>query len=64
MYSQLIQVDETNELEAIESFSKKVGDYHNATDVVHLVRKIDYIPLAIFQAASYIAERAECMTLP
>ncbi|CAO2658195.1 Nn.00g059180.m01.CDS01 [Neocucurbitaria sp. VM-36] len=62
-YPQILQVDEMEELEAIELFNKKSGGGHEPTEVATLVKKLDYIPLAISQAASHIAERAGRMTI-
>jgi hypothetical protein len=62
-YSQILQVDEMNELEAMELFSRKSGGGHDPADIAMLTEKLDYIPLAISQAASYIAERAGRMTI-
>jgi hypothetical protein len=36
---------------------------HDDSEVADLVKKLDYIPLAISQAASHIAERAGRMTI-
>jgi hypothetical protein len=62
-YTQIMQVDQMLEVEAIELFSKKAGHDHDTAQVAHLVRKLDYIPLAVSQAASYIAERAGRMSV-
>jgi hypothetical protein len=52
-----------NEQEAVELFSKRSVGGHDDYEVADLVKKLDYIPLAISQAASHIAERAGRMTI-
>lgn len=63
-YPQILALNEMNQLEAIELFTKKSVGNHDPAEVAELVKKLDYIPLAISQAASYIAERAGRMTVP
>jgi hypothetical protein len=62
-YSQILQVDEMNEPEAIELFSRKTGGHHNPAEVATLAKRLDCIPLAISQAASYIAGRVGRTTI-
>lgn len=62
-YSQILQVDEMNELEAIALFEKRSTKIHDQTEVAALVKRLDYIPLAISHAASYIASRAGRVTV-
>jgi tetratricopeptide (TPR) repeat protein len=63
-YPQILQVDEMNEVEAMELFTKKSGGGHEPSEVASLVKKLDCIPLAISQTASYIAERGGRITIP
>lgn len=62
-YPQVLQLEEMNEVEAIDLFVKRSGMNHDPLEVANLVRKLDYIPLAVSHAASYIVSRAGRVTI-
>ncbi|KAF7505158.1 hypothetical protein GJ744_001224 [Endocarpon pusillum] len=59
----IIQVDPMDEEHAISLFKKKVRSRINQKDVADLVKTLEYMPLAIVQAATYILRRAPRCTV-
>ncbi|KAH8671817.1 TPR domain protein [Tricladium varicosporioides] len=56
--SDIIKVDPMNEAHAIALLHKKLEGSLNMTGAAELVQALDYMPLAITQAAAYISQRA------
>lgn len=54
----LIDVQPMNMAEALDLIQHKLDSYADRADVVQLVEELEFMPLAIVQAASYIAHRS------
>ncbi|KAJ5620527.1 P-loop containing nucleoside triphosphate hydrolase protein [Penicillium lagena] len=54
----IIQVEPMDETHAISLFEKKLGAQANREDVIQLTTALEFMPLAIVQAAAYIKQRA------
>ena len=54
----VIKVEPMENLEAIELLQRKVGLPAETPDILKLVEELDFMPLAIIQAAGYIVHRA------
>lgn len=54
----VIKVEPMENLEAIELLQRKVGLPAETPNILKLVEELDFIPLAIIQAAGYIVYRA------
>jgi hypothetical protein len=54
----IIKVDPMNEAHAVRLFEKKLERQGDSGDIAELVAELDFMPLAIVQAAAYITERA------
>ncbi|KAJ5737117.1 uncharacterized protein N7483_002242 [Penicillium malachiteum] len=54
----LIDVQPMNMPEALDLMQHKLGSYAERADLVQLVTELEFMPLAIIQAASYIAHRS------
>ncbi|KAJ5977286.1 hypothetical protein N7501_000628 [Penicillium viridicatum] len=57
-YQDVIKVEPMEKLEAIELLQRKVGLPAKTPDILKLVEELDFLPLAIIQAAGYIVHRA------
>lgn len=57
-HQDIIQVGPMGHEDALTLLEKKLGDYHERDGGAELVRRLDYIPLAITQASAYIYRRA------
>ena len=55
----VIAVLPMNEEHAKQLLEKKLGQQHNEEDIAELARELDFIPLAITQAAAYIQQRGD-----
>lgn len=53
----VLSVEPMNEAEALELFKKKLGRREDSSDVAKLAAALEYMPLAIVQAAAYISQR-------
>ncbi len=56
--SGIIVIDPMNETHALALFETKLGTHSNRKDVVDLAVALEFMPLAIVQAAAYISQRA------
>ena len=56
--SGIIAIDPMNETHALALFETKLGTHSNRKDVVDLAAALEFMPLAIVQAAAYISQRA------
>ncbi|KIN08972.1 hypothetical protein OIDMADRAFT_108651, partial [Oidiodendron maius Zn] len=56
--SAIIKVQPMDEAHAIALFEKKLGKQSNSKDVAELAGALEFMPLAIVQAAAYISQRA------
>jgi len=56
--SDIIAVEPMDEAHALELFEKKMGKQDDSKDVVDLATALEFMPLAIVQAAAYISQRA------
>jgi tetratricopeptide (TPR) repeat protein len=54
----IVNVDPMDEVQALALFEKKLGAQENSIDVAELAATLEYMPLAIVQAAAYISQRA------
>jgi hypothetical protein len=54
----VIAVDPMDKTHALALFEKKLGVQEDNKDIAELATVLEFMPLAIFQAATYIAERA------
>lgn len=54
----IIPIDPLDESHAISLFNKKLGVRANKEDVIQLTAALEFMPLAIVQAAAYIKQRA------
>jgi tetratricopeptide (TPR) repeat protein len=63
-YSDIIQVQPMNEAQALALLQKKLDGGFKQEDAMALVEALDYMPLAITQAAAYINQRAPRATVP
>ncbi|KAJ5604792.1 hypothetical protein N7510_009946 [Penicillium lagena] len=57
-HKNIIEVQPMNEAEALDLLQKKLNKHIVDDDIVLLVEALDFIPLAIVQAAAYIANRS------
>jgi hypothetical protein len=56
--SDIIKVEPMDGAHAVTLFEKKLGEPNDCKDTVELVAALEYMPLAIVQAAAYISQRA------
>ena len=61
--SDMITVEPMDEGHAIALFKKKLGIQSDRKDIAELVAALEYMPLAIVQAATYISQRAPRCTV-
>ena len=54
----IIAVEPMDEAHALELFEKKLGKQGESQEVAELAAALEYMPLAIVQAAAYISQRA------
>jgi hypothetical protein len=54
----MLTVEPMDEAQALALFEKKLGAQGNSGDVAELVTVLEYMPLAIVQAAAYVLQRA------
>jgi len=54
----VVNVDPMDEAQALALFEKKLGAQGDSGDVAELATALEYMPLAIVQAAAYISQRA------
>ncbi|KAL8909866.1 MAG: hypothetical protein Q9171_004816 [Xanthocarpia ochracea] len=59
----ILKVEPMSEGYALALFRKKLGGEDNEDEVLELLRNLDYMPLAISQAAAYIRQRAPRVTV-
>ncbi|KAI2750283.1 hypothetical protein DTO013E5_5160 [Penicillium roqueforti] len=60
----LIDIQPMNAAEALVLMRKKLDDFAETEELVRLVKELEFMPLAIVQAASYITHRApQCSVL-
>ena len=55
----VIGIPPMDEEHATQLLEKKLGQQHNGEDVAALARELDFVPLAITQAAAYIEQRGD-----
>ncbi|KAJ5784706.1 uncharacterized protein N7503_009918 [Penicillium pulvis] len=53
-HSDIIEVQPMNEAEALNLLQRKLSTFAEQKDMIQLVKALDYMPLAIVQAAAYI----------
>lgn len=53
-YDKIVKIEAMNENDALMLFRQKLGDDSNNADVLELLKSLDYMLLAIIQAAAYI----------
>ena len=56
--SDIIAVEPMDEAHALALFEKKLGKQGESQDVAELAATLEFMPLAIVQAAAYISQRA------
>jgi hypothetical protein len=56
--SDIIEVEPMDGVHAVALFKKKLGEPNDSKDTAELVAALEYMPLAIVQAAAYISQRA------
>jgi hypothetical protein len=56
--SDIIEVEPMDEAHAMALFAKKLGIQGDSKDIAELAAALEFMPLAIVQAAAYIAQRA------
>ncbi len=56
-------VDPMSQANAFELFARKLGHSEDSTEVERLAAALEYIPLAIVQAAAYILQRSPRCTI-
>lgn len=54
----IVSVEPMGEAQALALFDKKLGAHEGNSNVTELAAELEYIPLAIVQAAAYISQRA------
>jgi UDP-2,3-diacylglucosamine pyrophosphatase LpxH len=54
----VVNIDPMDEAQALALFEKKLGAQGDSGDVAELAAALEYMPLAIVQAAAYISQRA------
>ena len=59
----LVEVKSMDEGEALALLQTKLGSNANGHDAIELLQALDFMPLAITQAAAYIEQRAPRMTI-
>jgi tetratricopeptide (TPR) repeat protein len=57
-HSDIIAVEPMDEAHALALFEKKLGKHGESQDVAELAAALEFMPLAIVQAATYISQRA------
>jgi tetratricopeptide (TPR) repeat protein len=62
--SGMVAVEPMDEGHAVALFDKKLGVQSNRKDIAELAAALEYMPLAIVQAAAYISQRAPRCTVP
>jgi len=55
---EIIRVEPMDEIQAVALFERKVGGHSERKDAAQLVAVLEFMPLAIVQAAAYIKQRA------
>lgn len=60
----ILMVEPMGERDALALSRKKLNGKDNEDDVLKLQQNLDYMPLAISQAAAYVRQRAPRMTVP
>ena len=55
--SDIIAVEPMDEAHALALFKKKIGKQDKSEDIIELATALEFIPLAIVQAAAYISQR-------
>jgi hypothetical protein len=56
--SDIVAVEPMDEIRALALFEKKLGKQDKSQDIAELAAALEYMPLAIAQAAAYISQRA------
>ena len=59
--SDIVSVDLMDEEHALSLLEKKLGDSYVQDEIVELARELEYMPLAIVQAAEYIRHPVDCV---
>jgi hypothetical protein len=62
-YTDVIRVEPMDKLHALALLQKKLDSSPDEEDALKLLQNLDYIPLAITQAAAYIKQRAPWITV-
>jgi tetratricopeptide (TPR) repeat protein len=62
--SDMVAVEPMDEGHAVALFDKKLGIQSDRKDIAELAAALEYMPLAIVQAAAYISQRAPRCTVP
>jgi hypothetical protein len=59
----IITIEPMSRVDALALFKKKLGGYDSGEDAVELASALEFIPLAIVQAAAYISQRVRCYSV-
>ena len=62
-WSDIIQIDAMDQAHALALLQAKLKENFEHVDAIELVQELDYMPLAITQAAAYISQRAPRATV-
>lgn len=62
-HSSIMEVKPMDEDNALALFQKKIGSSFERSDAIEVIHSLDFMPLAITQAAAYILQRAPRMTV-
>ena len=62
-HADIIKVEPMDKSRALALLQKKLGSFPDEEDALKLLQSLDYIPLAITQAAAYIKQRAPRSTV-
>lgn len=57
-YNSIIKIEPLDPSEALELLQRKLGSLAETPDILKLAKELEFMPLAIIQAASYIIHRA------
>lgn len=57
-YQNIIKIEPLDQSEALELLQRKLGSLAETPDILKLAEELEFMPLAIIQAASYIIHRA------
>ncbi|KAJ5752268.1 P-loop containing nucleoside triphosphate hydrolase protein [Penicillium odoratum] len=60
----IITVEPMDDIHAVALFEKKLGELAAKEEIIQLTAALDFIPLAIVQAAAYIKKRAPRLSVP